>query len=144
LTVERGHAIANHTANHKSLRGLSQEAFGAEVTGLADRIGQIAGDILQPGQQVMFVRPTYGHTDANTAAYAGALGYKVVMWDVDTRDWQRPGSDVIAARVLKRAFPGAVVLMHDSAGRSSQVPQALESILAELTARGYVFKSLAH
>jgi peptidoglycan/xylan/chitin deacetylase (PgdA/CDA1 family) len=144
LAVERGHAIANHTANHKSLRGLSQEAFAAEVTGLASRIGESAGDILRPGQQVMFVRPTYGHTDANTAAYAGALGYRVVMWDIDTRDWQRPGADAIASRVLKRASPGAVVLMHDSAGRTSQVPAALETILAELGARGYVFRSLAN
>ena len=64
------------------------------------------------------------------------------MWDIDTRDWQRPGSDVIAARVLKRAFPGAVVLMHDTGGRTSQVPAALETILAELSARGYVFQSL--
>ena len=64
------------------------------------------------------------------------------MWDIDTRDWQRPGSDVIASKVLKRAFPGAVVLMHDSAGRASQVPAVLETILAELSARGYVFQSL--
>ena len=142
LAVERGHAIANHTASHKSFRGLSQADFDVQVTGLADEIGQAAGDILQPGQQVPFVRPPYGHTDANTAAYAGALGYRVVMWDIDTRDWQRPGSDVIAARVLKRAFPGAVVLMHDSAGRTSQVPAALETILGELSARGYVFQSL--
>ncbi len=66
------------------------------------------------------------------------------MWDIDTRDWQRPGSDVIAARVLKRAFPGAVVLMHNSGGRNGQVPAALETILAELSTRGYVFKSLAN
>ena len=67
LAVEQGHAIANHTASHKSFRGLSQEAFAAQVTGLADGIGQTAGDILQSGQQVPFVRPPYGHTDANTA-----------------------------------------------------------------------------
>ena len=142
LAVEQGHAIANHTASHKSFRGLSQADFDAQVTGLADEIGQATGDILQPGQQVPFVRPPYGHTDANTAAYAGSLGYRVVMWDIDTRDWQRPGSDVIAARVLKRVFPGAVVLMHDSGGRASQIPAALETILGELGARGYVFQSL--
>ena len=142
LAVEQGHAIANHTASRKSFRGLSQADFDAQVTGLADEIGQATGDILQPGQQVPFVRPPYGHTDANTAAYAGSLGYRVVMWDIDTRDWQRPGSDVIAARVLKRVFPGAVVLMHDSGGRASQIPAALETILGELGARGYVFQCL--
>lgn len=144
LAVEQGHAIANHTASHKSFRGLSQADFEAQVTGLAEGIGQAAGDILQSGEQVSFVRPPYGHTDANTAPYAGALGYRVVMWDIDTRDWQRPGSEVIVARVLKRAFPGAVVLMHDSAGRTSQVPAALETILAELSVRGYVFQSLSN
>jgi peptidoglycan/xylan/chitin deacetylase (PgdA/CDA1 family) len=144
LVVERGHAIGNHTANHKSLRGLSQEAFAGEVIGLAHRIDQTTGDILRSGQQVMFVRPTYGHTDANTVTFAGALGYRVIMWDVDTRDWQRPGAEAIAATVLKRAFPGAVVLLHDSAGRTSQVPAALETILAELGAQGYVFRALAN
>lgn len=142
LAVERGHGIANHTSTHRSLRGMSQEEFEAQVIDLADDIGQAAGDILQPGQQALFMRPPYGHTDANTAGYAGALGYRVVMWDIDTRDWQKPGADGIASRVLKGVFPGAVVLMHDSAGRTSQVPAALETILAELDARGYVFQSL--
>ena len=62
------------------------------------------------------------------------------MWNIDTRDWQRPGADAIASRVLESAYPGAIVLMHDGGGDRSQTVEALRSILEALSSQGYVFE----
>ena len=33
---------------------------------------------------------------------AAALGFTTIMWDVDTNDWRKPGSAVVAARAVNR------------------------------------------
>jgi hypothetical protein len=54
---------------------------------------------------------------------------RVVLWDLDTEDYTRPGSSVIAARAL-RARPGSIVLMHaisQTAGAVSRILHGLRN-----------------
>jgi peptidoglycan/xylan/chitin deacetylase (PgdA/CDA1 family) len=64
------------------------------------------------------------------------------LWDIDPRDWKRPGANAIARRVLHHAHSGAVSLMHDGGGNRSQSVKALERILRELSKKGYRFETL--
>ena len=77
-----------------------------------------------------------------TRAHATELGYSLVMRDIDTRDWSRPGVNAIASAVLKDAFPGAIVLFYDGGGDRWQTTEALETILEALSNQGYVFESV--
>jgi peptidoglycan/xylan/chitin deacetylase (PgdA/CDA1 family) len=80
--------------------------------------------------------------DAASAGRIRALGLRLVLWDIDTDDWLRPGAGVIAGRVLGRVRPGDVVLLHDGGGNRSQTVAALEQVLPTLTARGFRFGAL--
>lgn len=126
-----GSTFANHTYNHATLAGISREAFRQEVLQTEAVLGPYATRCL---------RPPGGATDANTYAFAQELGYRIVLWDIDPKDWARPGADVIAARVLQNIAPGKVVLLHDGGGERSQTVAALETILATLSAQGYRFE----
>lgn len=64
------------------------------------------------------------------------------LWDVDPRDWKKPGAVTIARKVIARARPGAVVLLHDGGGNRSQSVRALGRILRVLSERGYAFTTL--
>jgi peptidoglycan/xylan/chitin deacetylase (PgdA/CDA1 family) len=64
------------------------------------------------------------------------------MWDIDTEDWRRPGSEAIASEVLDKTFPGAVGLMHDGGGDRSQTVEALKTILRQLSKEGYRFEAI--
>jgi peptidoglycan/xylan/chitin deacetylase (PgdA/CDA1 family) len=64
------------------------------------------------------------------------------MWDIDTEDWRRPGPEAIANEVLNKAFPGAVVLMHDGGGDRSQTVDALKMILRQLSGEDYRFEAV--
>jgi peptidoglycan/xylan/chitin deacetylase (PgdA/CDA1 family) len=64
------------------------------------------------------------------------------LWDIDPRDWKKPGSAAIAQRVVSRADPGDVSLMHDGGGNRSQSVKALERILRSLSKQHYDFKTL--
>jgi peptidoglycan/xylan/chitin deacetylase (PgdA/CDA1 family) len=129
--VQAGHAVANHTYDHHTLTGISREAFFKEVQNTEAILGDLATKCL---------RPPYGATDAYTRAYAAELGYSLVMWDIDTRDWSQPGADAIVSTVLTKAFPGAIVLFHDGGGDRSQTVEALETILETLSNQGYIFE----
>jgi len=93
-------------------------------------------------KDVKYLRPPYGATDANTRNYAAALGYAVVMWDIDPQDWRQPGADVIASHIISSVYPGAIVLSHDGGGDRTQTLAAYETVMRELSAQGYVFRNI--
>jgi peptidoglycan/xylan/chitin deacetylase (PgdA/CDA1 family) len=88
---------------------------------------------------VPYCRPPYGDYNRTTVAASGSAGFtRVILWDVDPRDWSEPGAGVIAQRVLSAVHPGAIVLMH----LRGQTAAALPAILSGLRARGYKAVSL--
>jgi peptidoglycan/xylan/chitin deacetylase (PgdA/CDA1 family) len=58
-------------------------------------------------------------------------------WNVDPRDWARPGTAAIVRGVLRGLRPGAVVLLHDGGGRRRQTLDALKVLLVRLRAMHY-------
>jgi len=133
--VDAGHTVGNHTYDHHTLDGLSRDAFFQEVQDTEEALGGLGTKCL---------RPPYGATDAYTRAYAGELGYEIVLWDIDTEDWANPGADQISSTVLTQVFPGAVVLFHDGGGDRAQTVEALSTVLDELRSRGYSFEPVCH
>jgi peptidoglycan/xylan/chitin deacetylase (PgdA/CDA1 family) len=131
-----GHGVGNHTWTHRRLTRLGAGALEAEVGATSAAIQRATG------APVRCLRPPYATVDAASAERARALGMRLVMWDLDTGDWRRPGAGVIAGRVLSRVRSGDVVLLHDGGGDRSQTVAALQQVLAALSARGYRFSAL--
>ena len=84
-------------------------------------------------------RPPYGSRSPDVLRWLGERAAPVVLWDVDPCDWARPGAVVIAGRVLLRARPGAIILMHDGGGDRSQTVAALPLVIEGLLDRGFRF-----
>jgi peptidoglycan/xylan/chitin deacetylase (PgdA/CDA1 family) len=66
----------------------------------------------------------------------------IVLWNVDTQDWRRPGVDAISQHLLSHAEPGRIVLMHDGGGDRSQTIAALKVALPKLQEQGYAFRNI--
>ena len=136
--VEEGHEVENHTLHHHRLDEADDQDFRLQVEG-ADRAIRAALGTAEHSTSCL--RPPFGALNQFTAERAREFGKTLALWDIDTRDWARPGADRIAHTVLSLARPGAVVLFHE-AGGGSQTLAALDVILSELTARGYKFALL--
>jgi peptidoglycan-N-acetylglucosamine deacetylase len=129
LRVRRaGHAVGNHTRNHRNLLQLPPAGVRAEIAG---------------GPRSRCFRPPFRDTNAFVRRMAAAHGMREMLWDVDTFDWSRPGADAIERAVLRQVHPGAVVLMHDGGGDRSQTLTALARVLPVLKSRGYTFRALS-
>ena len=81
------------------------------------------------------MRPPGGYTNAGVASWARQrFGFTTVMWDVDTNDWRKPGSSVVAARAVNGAKPGSIILVHDI---HASTVAAVDAIVKGLKNRGY-------
>ena len=133
--VSAGHTLANHTWGHLSLDGIGRQMFFEEILRTQELLGADA---------TLCLRPPYGAADAFTRVWAEEVGLRIVMWDIDTRDWARPGVPDITSSILSNAHPGAIILMHDGGGNRSQTVDALDAALSELSEQGYRFEPICH
>ena len=127
MVVERGHRIGNHTFNH--IQGLRYwtKNYLANVTKAAE---YIPSDLF---------RPPHGHMRIPQTLLLRRK-YRVIMWDVVTRDYSPHMTPEGVLQVVKRyTRNGSVIVFHDSlkAERNMRVamPQAVEWLLEQ----GYAF-----
>lgn len=134
--VEQGHAVGSHTWNHRDLRRLSARRLNGQIIRTSNALRRVTG------QPITCLRPPYGAVNREVRRAVRAHELATKLWDIDTRDWKRPGSTAISRKVVSRARNGAVVLMHDGGGNRSQTVRALDRILRRLSDRGYRFETL--
>jgi len=134
MVAAAGHEVACHGDTHRSLAVLPP---GATVDALRRAQGSI-GDAC--GVAPRFFRPPYG--TFNLAAWLAAprLGMRRTLWSAWARDWEEQATpELIAARLLRGAAPGAILLLHDadgSPGAPRRTLAALPAILDGLRERG--------
>jgi len=126
-----GYAVENHTYSHSSLPTLSVQDQGSEI----DRASAVMKQSGLPPAQLF--RPPYGAFNAASTKVTAKRKMLLVLWDVDTFDWSRPGADAIVSNVLSNVKPGSIILMHDGGGDRTQTVAALPRIISGLRARGY-------
>ncbi|HEY3562546.1 MAG TPA: polysaccharide deacetylase family protein [Kribbella sp.] len=122
-----GHHVGNHTYDHKTLTRLPEAKVRQEIA---------------LGVHSKCLRPPEGATNAKIAAIAASYHQRQVLWDVDTEDWEKPGTAHIEHAILTGARPGAIILMHDGGGNRSQTLAALDHALTKLTKQGYTYRAL--
>jgi peptidoglycan/xylan/chitin deacetylase (PgdA/CDA1 family) len=135
--VEAGMEVESHGDRHLNLAHLSPAQQDRHLR-LASQAIQEAG---APAPR--FLRPPYGAHSLSLRRTAQRLGLRVVLWDVDPRDWANPGTGAIVRFVLAHVHPGAIILLHDGGGKRWQTVEATRLILSALHRRGYRLVTLA-
>ena len=134
--VNEGHIVGNHTVSHKSLPALSDNDVKEEILGLERKYDAAYG------QQMKYFRPPMGEYSDRTLAITQNLGYTSVFWSLAYVDWETDnqlGTDNAYNHVMNYIQNGCVVLLH---AVSKDNANALDSIIKDAQAQGYVFKSL--
>ncbi|MCU4651779.1 polysaccharide deacetylase family protein [Roseibacterium sp. SDUM158016] len=133
--ASEGHEIGNHTWSHPSLFGHSD----ASILNQVDRTNEAVMNAV--GRIPVTMRPPYGNLyPQQRLMLHAARGMPTVLWSVDPEDWRRPGSSVVAQRIVNRSHPGDVVLAHDIHGATVR---AMPATIEGLASRGFRFVTVS-
>jgi len=128
--VQAGHEIGSHGHKHIRLSQYPRDVIEDNISTAHDIIKDITG------RDPNLFRPPDGDFNDLVIRTAMELGYTTIIWDTDSLDWKNPGVDFMVKRVLKKAHPGDIVLLHAS-DSAKQTPEALPLIIEGLRERGY-------
>ena len=134
--VEAGNLAGNHTLGHRLLTKSKPKQIKRQLSGGANAIKRATG--VSP----KWFRPPWGAMNNKVWKQARKMGLHVALWDIDTRDWTRPGVTKIVKRATRRVEKGTIILMHDGGVNRTQTIKALPKIIRTLKNRGYVFVTL--
>jgi peptidoglycan/xylan/chitin deacetylase (PgdA/CDA1 family) len=123
-----GNSIGSHSISHPQLTAISAARRHHEIF---------------DGPQSKCFRPPYGASNPKVRADIKAAGMVQVLWDVDPRDWARPGVHAIVHNIMTHAHKRNIILMHDGGGDRGQTVAALDKALRLLKAQGYTFPAMA-
>lgn len=122
-----GCELGNHTYSHADLTTLSPEEMSSEI----GKVDQLLLDLT--GQGASVVRPPYGSVNSSVKT---TVGTPMVLWTVDTLDWESQDPQKIADVVKAEVTNGSIILMHDIFSTSVD---AAEIFIPQLKKEGYEF-----
>lgn len=128
--------MGNHSFNHPRLTRSDQLAREREI-----ETTRVDLDLLGCPRAHDLIRPPYSAFDNRLISYVGHTDRQLVLWSIDSGDWQGLDSRAIVGNVLNRVRNGSIIIFHDSdeKGRADRRPtvEALKVILPALQAAGY-------
>jgi peptidoglycan/xylan/chitin deacetylase (PgdA/CDA1 family) len=133
--LENGHLIGNHTQHHLKGWSTSNELYFNNIQECEKYIGESSG--------TKFFRPPYGRIRSSQGTWLLKNGYRCIMWDILTYDYDAHLNVQHAIKQLsKKSRNGSIVVFHDSKKAYTQMKQLLPTYLQIMSERGYQFRLL--
>ncbi|MEV7794999.1 polysaccharide deacetylase family protein [Streptomyces sp. NPDC087512] len=133
--VAAGHRLCDHSVSHDTSMDKKPEAYQSREILDAERMITEASGGVRP----MYYRAPGGAFTPYSRKLAASRGMRPLGWNVDTKDFERPGTDAIVATVERELPNGPTLLFHDAGGDRSQTVEALRRVLPTLKEQGYSF-----
>jgi peptidoglycan/xylan/chitin deacetylase (PgdA/CDA1 family) len=132
--LSEGHDVGLHGVDHQRLTRMTPQELKQHVREGVSRLTALTG------RPVCFFRPPYGAQNLLSFRAVRKQGMESVVWSADCDDWSQHPEAVIAARAVRAAAPGALLLLHDGlAGNPLDIasPPALDrALIAALVVEG--------
>lgn len=146
--ISEGHSTGNHTFNHLNgwKTGTSEyienvllaEAEANKYKGNSEIANQESPIINQ-----QLFRPPYGKITSKQSRILQKEGYKIIMWDVLSADYDPKVSvEKCLQNVLKNIEAGSIVVFHDSLKAEKNLRKTLPKVLEFAVANKFALKAL--
>lgn len=140
--IKEGHGIGNHTYHHLKGWKTNTEAYITDI----ERTQKLINSNIKNGDSalVKLFRPPYGKFKVKQSKKLQELGYKIIMWDVLSYDWDKTVTEESCLKnIIPAAKQGSIVVFHDSIKASRNLMYALPKVLEYFSNKGYEFKALS-
>ncbi|MEU3745761.1 MULTISPECIES: polysaccharide deacetylase family protein [Streptomyces] len=133
--VAAGHRLCNHSVSHDTAMDKASEAYQKQQILDAERMITKASGGVRP----VYYRAPGGAFTPYSRSVAASRGMRPLGWNVDTKDFERPGAGAIVATVERELPNGPTLLFHDAGGDRSQTVEALRRLLPLLKEQGRTY-----
>lgn len=122
--VNEGHEIGSHGYEHLNYSKLSLEQNREQIKTAEEMI------VKHGSTKPTLFAPPSGDYNQDTLVAAEELGYKTILWSIDTIDWRQGSTkDIIISRVMdKPNHNGAIILMHPMPETAKALPLIIDKL----------------
>lgn len=138
--IKKNHNIGNHTNNH--LKGIKTktETYLKNIDSCETTITQNSALKIQNSK---LFRPPYGKLRLSQAKKIREKGFKIIMWDVLSADFDTTISkEQCLKNVVTNTKNGSIVVFHDSKKAAEKLKYVLPKVLEYYSMKGFEFKKI--
>ncbi len=138
---EKGHSIGNHTHNHLNGWKTSTEEYIANFELCEATISNLKSQLSNLKSKIF--RPPYGKIKAAQAKKLRQKGYKIIMWDVLSADFdQNITKEECLNNVITNTQSGSIIVFHDSVKAFKNLEYVLPKVLQYLSKNHFSFETI--
>jgi peptidoglycan/xylan/chitin deacetylase (PgdA/CDA1 family) len=140
--LKQGHSVGNHTYNH--LKGWKTKT--KDYIDDVERTQNLMNSKIENHRSSFgnLFRPPYGKFKSKQSKVLQELGYKIVLWDVLSYDWDKSISEkACLENIIPKAREGSIIVFHDSLKASRNLKYVLPKVLNYYSKKGFDFKALS-
>ena len=132
--LSEGHQTGNHTFNHLNCWKTNTKSY-------LENFKLCETEHLKLNTEHSFLfRPPYGKIKPSQSKAIRQLGYKIIMWDVLSYDFDPTISvEKCLENVISNTEQGSIIVFHDSLKAEKNLKYALPKAIQILKNRGFVF-----
>ncbi len=140
--IVKRHSIGNHTFNHLKGWKTPTEEYIKNSIQWSEVSNQSTNRQLETENYQLF-RPPYGKIKSLQAKKLRELGYKIIMWDVLSADFDTDISkENCLENVIKNVTTGSIIVFHDSIKAFPHLEYTLPKALKYFKEKGFVFAAI--
>lgn len=137
--LSKQHSVGNHTYSH--LKGWKTPTKIYISNTEACRMKLNSQFTIQNSQ---IFRPPYGKITPWQSYKLRKLGYKIIMWDVLSKDYDANiSAEKCYENVIQNVSSGSIIVFHDSNKAKENVLNSLEKTIETLKSKGFNFEKIA-
>ncbi len=134
--IERKHAIGNHTYNHLNGWKTTTKEYLKNVKHCAKTFSKF-------GLKTNLFRPPYGKMNTAQLDKLKRQGYKIIMWDVLSADFDTTISkEKCLKNVISNIKPGSIIIFHDSVKAFQNLKYTLPKVLEFIDQKNYQYAKI--
>ena len=132
--ADGGHEIASHGHSIFDLTQAGDDQVRADLESADLSISAVIGKTTRP-----LWSPSAGYRNARVRGIAASLGYRPILWTVDSGDWTLEATvESVYSHVVNAAANGTIVVLHfDSPKTRETTAEVLLAVIDNLRGAGY-------
>lgn len=137
--ISKNHSVCNHTYSHLKGWKTSTRNYISNTEACEIKLNSL----FKIRNSKLF-RPPYGKITPWQSYKLRRLGYKIIMWDVLSKDYDATiSAETCYENVINNATSGSIIVFHDSVKAKNNVLNSLDKTISTLKSKGFNFEKIA-